>query len=1496
MSELLNESEAGSSERDKAIRLVDYLTRIAQLQAKVVRHVDDYESVLWLNDVPNQRGCYTQAWGRDENHDPDVWVEIQRPVEPELPKIPDVCKDWIHPTSLRSKNNIPELPEEISIQIENPDWTEDSNQPQSIPHTKHLEDHPEVKRAWDAYVKGEWLHWAEEHNAWEPIHNVYSDLFAIRQEQHRLSEEFELVLALGLLIWRSPSGQLIRRHLLVADAILEYEKESGKFTLKPGAEGANLRPELDMLDAEELPPNTEKEAIKGLTESDDPWQRDVVDGVLKALVHSFDTQGKYNDSLNTTDMLFRENPVVVYAPALILRKRSVKGLTDTLIRIREQIKTGEDIPNEFRDLIEIPPINDQHTNGESCQTNSEFDGEVFFPKPSNEEQRLIVDKIRAANGVLVQGPPGTGKSHTIANLICHLLATGQRILVTAKTPRALEVLEGLVPKELRSLCINLIGNGSESRRSLKSSVEGILHKHTVWNEEQSRRERDRLEQELRQLREEKSRTERRLRNIRESETHSSSISAGTYQGTAAEIAEAVNRNRINYEWFTDDVREDRSCPISKDGIRKILQGMRHFTPQIRQELKLELPDGLPSSTRWKNLVESEENAAKDEASLVNGADERIADELSRSNVAFIESLRGALNAFLDKRRQLMALEHPWTEEVVRASIAGQSTSWRDLLRSTRNSIATIEPLVEVADNIDIDNPEEINLSLFHDIADELQCFLRKKGGKLKFWRILPKSIVEHRRLINKVRVNGRRPSVLDDFRGLEMALRVRLECEKAWGFWVGRVAKLQGPYQLQVRELESLSEVLKDALSLEELTKTCRELIGQCTAINEPLWSNESQVETIVASCRLAITRQRKHASQLEIRNVAEPVAILAARSNAHPLTRKLHDAIRERNEDGFLQIANSIQDLRNERDHLRQLDNDVSATRQHLPSLMDVLGQTCNEPCWDERVNRIQDAWRWAYAKFWVEDFISQGDVPALVQRAKQIEDEINNTIAQLSALHAWSVCVSRLKDKHRRHMEGWSQAMRRYGKGTGKYAPHHLRTARNHLDQCSEAVPAWVMPLHSVWDTVNPAPGMFDVIIVDEASQCGIEAMPLFYLGKKILIVGDDKQISPESVGLPRDAVHRLIDEFLYDYEFKSSFNIEGSIFDHGKLRYGTQHITLREHFRCMPEIIRFSNDLCYSDTPLIPLRQYGPNRLPPLEHVFVSGGYREGSGSRVINRSEADAIVDKIVELCTDCSGQYDGKSMGVVVLQGQEQARLIEAQLLERLGAKEIEQRRLVCGNPYSFQGDERDIMFLSMVAATVDSAGDKVNFRSLTGAADERRFNVAASRAKDQMLLFHSVKREDLSPECFRRRLLEFFENTEPPTIAGVDRDELERMAREKNRHIVKPPSPFESWFELDVALEISRRGFNVIPQYEVANRRIDLVVEGGNARLAVECDGDEWHGPDEYEADMFRQRQLERCGWEFFRVRRSAFIHDKERALEGLWRALEEREIFPTSC
>ena len=85
------------------------------------------------------------------------------------------------------------------------------------------------------------------------------------------------------------------------------------------------------------------------------------------------------------------------------------------------------------------------------------------------------------------------------------------------------------------------------------------------------------------------------------------------------------------------------------------------------------------------------------------------------------------------------------------------------------------------------------------------------------------------------------------------------------------------------------------------------------------------------------------------------------------------------------------------------------------------------------------------------------------------------------------------------------------------------------------------------------------------------------------------------------------------------------------------------------------------------------------------------------------------------------------------------------------------------------------MLLSLVAASNAKIG------TLTSRSDERRFHVAAIRARDMMILFHSVTCNDLSVSCLRQRLLEFFENTKPQQIAGIDRNELERRAFQDNR-------------------------------------------------------------------------------------------------------------------
>ncbi len=427
--------------------------------------------------------------------------------------------------------------------------------------------------------------------------------------------------------------------------------------------------------------------------------------------------------------------------------------------------------------------------------------------------------------------------------------------------------------------------------------------------------------------------------------------------------------------------------------------------------------------------------------------------------------------------------------------------------------------------------------------------------------------------------------------------------------------------------------------------------------------------------------------------------------------------------------------------------------------------------------------------------------------------------------------------------------------------------------------------MPLHKLWDSVDAVPGLFDTVIVDEASQAGVDALLLLLLAKRIVVVGDEKQNSPEAVGVLEDDIARLAREHLSEFRFRDEFRPDTSLFDHSERTFGS-HITLREHFRCVPEIIRFSNDLCYRDAPLIPLRQAPPDRLPPLRSQFVAEGACEGRRQRILNRAEAEALVDTVVSLVADES--YEGKTMGVIALQGHAQAQHIETLLVKRLDPKVVEERRLRCGVPATFQGDQRDVIFLSLVIAP------NVHYRALTRLPDRRRFNVAMSRARDQVWLFYSVRQHDLGPDDLRCRLVRFIES---PRTDATDAffEALDRLEREAKgpRRLGTQPDPYESWFEVDVALELLRRKFRVRPQVEVAARRIDLVVEGLNGWLAVECDGDFWHGPEQYEKDMARQRQLERAGWTFVRVRESDFYADRQRAVNAVVEECEGLKIRP---
>lgn len=272
-------------------------------------------------------------------------------------------------------------------------------------------------------------------------------------------------------------------------------------------------------------------------------------------------------------------------------------------------------------------------------------------------------------------------------------------------------------------------------------------------------------------------------------------------------------------------------------------------------------------------------------------------------------------------------------------------------------------------------------------------------------------------------------------------------------------------------------------------------------------------------------------------------------------------------------------------------------------------------------------------------------------------------------------------------------------------------------------------------------------------------------------------------------------------------------------------------------------------------------------PLIDVVVQDGYREGD----INLAEARIIVDEIKAIAADPIMAC--RSIGVVCLLGNKQALRIWDLLTDELGPEIIQRHQIACGDARTFQGKERDIMFLSMV-----SAPNKVG-APLARGTFAQSFNVAASRARDRMYLVRSVELEHLSrADVFRRGLIEHF-----AVPFAQDETRVEDL-----RQLCESP------FEREMYDELTQRGYRVTPQVRVGQYRIDMVVEGHNdTRLAVECDGDQYHGLDKWADDMQRQRVLERAGWVFWRCFASTFVRRRRDTMNDLLKSLADRDIEP---
>jgi very-short-patch-repair endonuclease len=1442
-------------EKEKYLQLFNYLFDFAKLREKIIRKVDDYEECIWFNEIPDEEGYMCITFDKFEDKERSDWIKIKKPKEPKFPPLPLELNGWIDVEKLWDYNTIPVLNEII----------EDNGKVITI------DEKPDLKEIFKSYLDNQWIPWSKEEANYQRKAELYKKFFNIYEKSKKFGEEFELVVGLGLLYFQLEDSIYIKRHILVANATLDFLSDKGIFTVNIGADGAKLRVETEMLQDLEFGnvSTIHKELERKLEEQElieSPFSKDL-HILLESFVNRLHHKSNYFNTLKI-DYETPKIPTIFYAPALILRKRTLKSLSALYQNIIDTINNTEHLNLPLiDDLTETNQINDIGEI-ESKDIEDGLYTDIFFPKVYNDEQIQILDRLRTRNKILVQGPPGTGKSHTIANLISHLLAHGKTILITAHTKRALTVLKNHLPDDIKPLCVNLLGNDSQSVNDLESSVVNIIKRFDGITEQEYKKIIDKLSTNLIQAKKKRKELEENLLLIKEFDTRKHEFNE-YFSGSLLEISKKIRDESKDNDWFQDKIEDyDKSIKQINSIINVV--NKHHLYNGIEREFEYSLYNKELIPVKELQLFKSSEITLTNfENTHRNLIDRNLINDLDNLKDSQINELENLFVDLLDIKKAIVSCKLKWSEKALDECINGYSNFWIGIYETTTqvHSNEFIEKVEFFEKLHKFDYPKDISKK---QIGSDLNIFINylESGKKLRRFKILNNKEIKERWYLNSsVFVNGSLCDTLEEYKLLREHINLELEIENLENIWSDKLEKQSNNY-LQFLEIEKNRLELEKIIELSvRINDSMARIIKICGEDYVSL--QEDSIKKIISNIEFIKLIRNHESSKLNVDKFIKELSTFIEKNNAHVVYSDILKIVKDNNISLYENYLDKINLIKEEYKNYFNYKKDKLFLKNSFPILIEEL---INDNFDYNLINEknLQNAISWSHAKTKIGYLLESDSYQNTLDDLSNIESKISKITSELASERAWYFLFKNMTVQHRKHLVAWFQAIKKIGKGTGKNAWKFRKEAQKQMDQCRTAIPAWIMPLYRITETIKPIPGMFDYIIIDEASQAGPDALFLLFIAKKIIIVGDDKQTAPEYLGINKDSVNQLIQKHLKNFPFDNFYGLESSFYDLAKIfiESGGGKVTLREHFRCMPEIIEFSNRNFYEPfgNSLFPLKQYSEKRLEPIKTTFVSDGLCEGTSAIIYNLPEAEAIC-KTIEKCIK-DEQYKDKTIGVISLRGLNQAQRLEKMLLDRLGPEELEKRKIICGNSAYFQGDERDVIFLSMVVDGIK------NFRALTTDPDKRRFNVAASRAKEQVWLFHSVHLEDLvNKEDLRYLLLDYYLNPKTytyPTISLPNKFDYNK----------EPPNPFGSWFEVEIFNDLSQKGYHLVPQYPVSKYRIDLgLIFPNGLKIAIECDGDKYHGIEEYQNDIMRQKVLERCGWQFIRIRGCEYYSDKIKSL-----------------
>ncbi|WP_354560879.1 MULTISPECIES: AAA domain-containing protein [unclassified Rhodococcus (in: high G+C Gram-positive bacteria)] len=1311
----------------------------------------------------------------------------------------------------------PGLPAELE------QWVDDTTTPPTVRADAPTEAHEWLQ---------EWTTWSLDDRERRPFAELFRSVDLMLHDLGTQPESLELVIASGYLD-ATVGEQRISTHLITQQASISREDSTGDLlvTVAP-ASSPRLEDVQVLLDLQGFDRAGSKVLHRSLSElvssslsADIP--RLLGQWATSALAQPLTVIADHDKPVDSTADTLR------MSPALVLRKRGAYALASYYEAMLAALDDGAPVPVGLSQLVETYDDNTRRDWLDSHVSDTPS-AEPLFPLPANRAQAGIYNRVMNDTGVVVEGPPGTGKTHTIANLMSALMAQGQRILVTSEKAQALRVLKDKLPAELQDLCVSVTDMARGGSAELDESVSTIAARKAAFDVTESARKIRSLAAKRMGTKERRYKLTKQIGLARSSEAEIHTFSP-KYSGTLASIVTKLNAQGSELGWIPGPLHTE-TAPFDDAAFASL------FTEQS---------DGvsLPTAEEVRSLCARASGSVSD--SIFDDIDPvqlryilpsaqaltdraRAIDSFGPAYAALADGiLSGALGTLWSRAQTVTAM----LSVAVSADTAVGSHQVTTQV-STRQALNAFDALAKLYESGPFDTMRWLRTPHEHGVVvDKLDAHATVDGTAAT-------QATELRLVTNHIRALV----AVDDAAHLLRGIGIELPID---------------PSDSREQQVNTLHLVWNQVLATGSIATARDQLVGALGAVVPSVPSVTTLAEAVALADEVSALTDRSDASTArdELKRVAERL------SSDPTLPDGLADAVRTGDVESYERLASYVQPGSTDTTAL-------DALAEHAPTLARSLSEGTD---WVAHAGTFTRAWAWRWTMQSIVAMQQPDQNDNLDAELDALDEEISSLTAQLAAEQAWQECLQRMTSREVTALRAYQENMSNAGLGTSSLAQRYRVAARAAMQDAQTVVPAWVMPIAQVLSSIPPQQNAFDVVIVDEASQAEITSMFLMWLAPRVIVVGDDKQCAPASIqNYTVESVMNRLDHYLPEVPVSTRLTLtpRSSLFSMLRTRFGDA-VRLREHYRSMPEIIQWSSTQFYGDQPLVPVRQFGADRLAPLRSTFVEDALTSGSSTRLSNAAEANALVDQLA-LCL-AEPDYEDKTFGVVVLQGAAQADLIRSLIFERVPSEQIDERRIRVGTPPDFQGDERDVMFLSMVIAPGSSS------KALTNDMFKRRFNVAATRARDQLWLFHSVTADSLAATDLRRSLLSYVEAA--PTVPVPAMPDA-----------VSPNNPhpdFGSLFEQQVFLALRERGYHVNPRVDVNEMTIDLVVTGAAVRVAIECDDDTAVDGDELLNRMEREFELRRCGWLFQRIRASDFVLDRERALDTITELLDSVGILP---